>query len=77
MPRSSCDKEPDEEEDEEEDKATAKKMTMMTTKTKTVTRSERPIIYFGGRRMKHEHFVKVVEATLDSGPLRISQCSAD
>ena len=43
-------------------------MTMITTQTTTATRSERALTYFSGRRVKREHFVKVVEEALDSLP---------
>ena len=55
-------------EEEEEEEATAKKMTMITTQTTTATRSERALTYFSGRRVKREHFVKLVEEALDSLP---------
>ena len=47
-------------------KKTAKRMTKMMTAT-AATQSE-PAPYFRGETMKREHFVKVVEETLDSLP---------
>ena len=45
-----------------------KVMRTMTKKTRTATRSEEALISFNGGGMKREHFIKVVEETLESLP---------